>query len=227
MMAEIIMKLRRSSATAPIFGDRIGGVAEVQRAVDYTAFNFPAAWVCFISDQAERQEPGANENFQRVIQRWGIIIGLEATADIRGQDPTQQIDEIRRAVFRAIYNWSPQKEFGNFWYDNTRLLDISRAATYWLMTFGSYYSVCGAEGEGETEDQFEPLPPFTGIDVGIDWRKPHDPGLPPSQIYDPRRGLAPWPQGPEGRIEQRLRLDVEQDPPNPPTPRGSNGDARK
>jgi hypothetical protein len=219
MMAEIIMKLRRSSATEPIFGDRIAGVAEVSRALEYTAYSYPAAWVCFLSDQAERQEPGANENQQRVTQLWGVIVAIEATMDIRGQDPTQQIDEIRREIFRAIYNWSPDKHYGNFWYDNTKLLAINRAVTYWLLSFGSYYWICGAAGEGETEEQFDKLPPFTGINMHIDWIKPHDPGLPPSQIYDPRRGPAPWQRGPEGRIEQYVEIDVEQPPT--PTPRGN------
>jgi hypothetical protein len=217
MMAEIIMKLRRSSATEPIFGNRIAGVAEASRAFEYTAFAYPAAWVCFLSDQAESQPPGANENHQRATQLWGVIVAIEATMDIRGQDPTQQIDEIRRAIFRAIYNWSPDKHYGNFWYDNTKLLAIKRAVTFWLLSFGSYYWICGAAGEGETEEQFDKLPAFTGINMDIDWIKPHDPGLPPSQIYDPRRGPAPWPKGPEGRIEQRVRMDVEP----PPTPRGN------
>jgi hypothetical protein len=217
MMAEIIMKLRRSSATSPIFGDRVVGVAEPSRAFDYQSLACPAAFVCFLSDQAERQDPGANENQQRVTQMWGVIIALEATMDIRGQDPTQQIDQIRREIFRAIYNWSPEKRYGNFWYNDTKLLSISRAITFWLVSFGSYYYVCGAEGEGETEEQFDRLPAFEGIDpFRIDWMKPHDPGLPPSQMYDTLRGPAPWAKGPEGRIEQRLRIDVEQSPPGRP-----------
>jgi hypothetical protein len=220
MMAEIIMKLRRSRATSPIFGDRVVGVAEASRAFDYQSLACPAAFVCFLSDHAERQDPGANENQQRVTQMWGVIVALEATMDIRGQDPTQQIDEIRREIFRAIYNWSPDKHYGNFWYNDTKLLAINRAITFWLLSFGSYYYVCGAIGEGETEDQFEPLPPFEAIDGiappwGVDWIKPHDPGLPPSQIYDPKRGPAPWPSGPEGRIEQRIRFNVEPQPPPP------------
>jgi len=219
-MAELIMKLRRSSATSAIFGERVTGVADPSRAIEYTALAWPAAYVTFLSDEAETQPPGANENRQRITQHWGIIVGLEATNDIRGQDPTQQIEWIRKQIFRAIYNWAPsvddgQKityESGPFWYDGTKLLEVSRAATFWLMSFGCYSWICGADSEGETEEQFDKLPPFDGVNVYSDWIDPHDPGEPPSQEYDPpigpRSGPPPWPTGPEGRIESEFRTST-------------------
>jgi hypothetical protein len=223
MMAELIMKLRRASSTRPFFQDRVVGVADASRAATYTALSFPACYVCFLSEDADAQSPGANENQQRVTQRWGVIVGLEATNDIRGQDPTQQIDSVRVALFRALYNWSPnynpdpftrlQYRYGNLWYDGCKLLDVNRAVTYWLFTFGTFYWVCSAEGE--EEEQFDPLPDYKGFNIHIDWKKPHDPGEPPSEEYDPRRGPAPWPTGPEGRIEQEIRYDQvnNEDPP--------------
>jgi hypothetical protein len=214
MMSDIIMKLRRSRHTAPIFGDRVTGVAEASRAFDYQALTFPAAFVCYLSDQAEPQEPFTTDNKQRCTQRWGVIVALQATEDIRGQDPTQQIDDVRQEIFGAIYNWSPRKPYSNLWYDSTKLLAINRAVTFWLLTFGTYHYVC--DDDGELEEQFEPLPDFYGVNALIDWKKPHDPGLPPSEEYDPRRGPAPWPTGPEGRIETAVRIDVEQPPPGAP-----------
>jgi hypothetical protein len=221
-MAELILKLRRSRHTNAIFGDRVTGVADVSRAVSYTALAYPAAYVTFLSDDAEAQPPGANENRQRVAQRWGVIVGLQATNDVRGQDPTQQIDYIRRQLFLALYNWSPnfnpdplgpvEYRFGPLWYDGCKLLEVSRAATFWLLTFGTYYWICGAEGEGETEENYEGLGDFEGLNIYEDYIDPHDPGEPPSETYDPpvgpNRGPPPWPTGPEGRIEKRAQIDM-------------------
>ena len=206
MLAEIALKLRRSSFTSPIFGDRVTCVADASRAIEYTALAYPAAYVCFMSEDAEEQSPGSNANRQRVAQHWGVIIGLDATMDIRGQQPAESIDGIRRAVFHAIYNWAPTKDYGLLWYESCKLLEISRANTFWLMTFGSYIWVC--EDDGETQEQFDPLPAFEGANVKVDWLQPHDRGEPPSQEYDPRFGPAPWASGPEGRVETEMRIDV-------------------
>ena len=238
MIAEIIMKLRASRHTGAIFGDRVTGVDDISRAVTYTALAYPAAYVTFLSDEAEPQPPGANENRQRCTTHIGVIVGLQATEDVRAQDPIQQIDYIRRQLFRALYNWTPNYappnaprvdyRYGNLWYGGCRLLEYSRAATFWLFTFGAYWWICGAEGEGE-DDQFEP--PHVGhlerIHIYEDYIDPHDPGLPPSQEYDPpigpRRGPPPWPSGPEGRIEKEHRIEF----PPQVWPRGDDDDDPK
>lgn len=218
MMAELITKLKRSSSTRAVFNERVAGVADVSRVTDErVALPFPAAYVAFLSEDAEPQPRGANENSQWVAQHWGIVIGLDATPDIRGQEPAQSIETIRNAVFRAIYNWAPPKlpdkrRFSLFSYEGCKLLEINRAVTYWLLTFQTYMGI-GGDCDGETEEQFDPLPEFLGINAKIDWIDPHDPGLFPSETYDPKRGPAPWPVGPEGRIESEFTVDY---PPTPP-----------
>lgn len=232
MMRELIMKLRLSPHTNAIFGDRIAGCSDVSRPQTYASLSFPACFICPLSEEAERQAPGANENHQRITSLWGVIVALQATEDIRGQEPAQSIEAVRRAIFRSCYNWSPNYQtrpnapmeyrYSNIWYSGTKLLEVSRAATFWLIEMGVYAWICGAEGEGET-DQFEP--PHTGIleriHVYNDWTDPHDPGLPPSLTYDPvpmgpSRGPAPWPTGPEGRIESEFDVELP-----PPPPRGT------
>jgi hypothetical protein len=232
MMAEIIMKLRASPSTAAIFGDRVSGSADETRPPTYAALAYPSAFVVYLGDDAEPQAPGANENQQRMVEHWGIIVALEATEDIRGQAPAQQIRPVRDAVYKALYNWAPNRQqnpmlpveylSGNLWYESCKLIQLSRAATFWLLTFGAHTWICGAEGE---LDQFEP--PHTGIleriHVYNDWTDPHDPGLPPSQDYGqppvgPPRGPAPWPTGPEGRIESEFHVEL---PTTTPSPRGT------
>ena len=115
----------------------------------------------------------------------------------------------QRAVSRDLQLVARYRLWGALWYEGYRLLEVSRAATFWLLTFGSHYDIC--DQEGETEEQFDPLPEFLGANVKIDWIDPHDPGVPTSQEYDPRRGPPPWPTGPEGRIE--MEFTVEYPPP--------------
>src|SRR5215469_13554267 len=118
MMDHLIMKLRRSRYTSAIFGDRVAGVADASRVTeDYATLDYPSAYVTLLSEQAEPQPAGNNENRQRVQQIWGVIVGLSATPDIRGQQPTHTIDDIRPRLIRAIYNWAPAKAYENFWYD--------------------------------------------------------------------------------------------------------------
>ena len=210
MMDAIIMKLRRSRETQPIFGDRVTGVADESRVLEErVALAFPCAYVHFQDEEAEGQQP-SNAYQQRVAQRWGIIVGLDARNDIRGHDPVRQIELIRPRLFKAIYNWRPAKGYGAIWYDGCNLRYVGRDASFYQFMFGTHYTVC--EDDGETEEQFDPLPVFAGADFHIDAIDPRDPGLPPSQIYDPRRGPPPWATGPEGRIEWRTRVNIDTGP---------------
>jgi hypothetical protein len=224
MLDLIALKIRRSRYCSPIFGDRVTVVADVSRATTYTALAWPAAYVMFSGETAAAQEAGSNDNWQRITQQYDVIVGLEATADVRGQHPALRIEDVRRALFRAIYNWTPGKEWGALWYRDLELIagEINRAVTFWRLGFACYVDVCG--DDGETEEQFEPLPDFIGANIKVDWIDPHDPGLPPSQEYDPRRGPPPWPTGPEGRIEMEFQVDLPLPPtqplPPPPLPRG-------
>jgi hypothetical protein len=208
MMPQLIMKLRRSRSTKAVFADRVVGAADASRVIDYTNLDLPFLAVTFLSDDAEGQQPGSNDYRQRITQSWGVIVALSATFDVRGQEATQTMETIKPAIFRAIYNWAPDKNHGVLSYGGTRLLQVSRAATFWLMTFNTFEWVCG--DDGELEEQFEPLPDFLGMNVNVDWMQPFDPGLPPSEEYDPRRGPPPWRYGPEGRIESTFTIDLPQ-----------------
>ena len=217
MLDLIALKLRRSRHTNPIFGDRVTVVADVSRATTYTALAWPAAYVMFSGETASDQATGSNDNWQRITQQYDVIVGLQATSDTRGQAPALRIDEVRAALLRAIYNWSPDhKRWGAIWYRDCELIagEINRAVTFWRFGFGSYTDICG--DDGEIEEQFEPLPDFLRIHYQIDWISPHDPGLPPSLTYHPRIGPAPWPKGPEGRVELEVRQEFT---PTPPPPR--------
>lgn len=216
MLDEIALKLRRSRHTGPIFGTRVTVVADTSRAMEHAALAYPAAYVCFLGETAEAQPPGSNAFTQRVTQSLGIVVGLEATADIRGQNAVHRVEDIRAQLCRAIYNWKPDRNHGALFYGGFNLLGINRAVTYWTFTFGSYWAIC--EDDGEHEEQFDPLPEFLGINrIYHDYISPHDPGNPPSEIYTPpigpSRGPAPWPTGPEGRIEHESTVDFDGLPP--------------
>lgn len=232
LMVQIINKLRRSRATGPIFGGRVAGAADASRVMDYANMDVPACFVCFLSDVAEPTPRGANEVHVRFTTSWGIIVKLTAHMDIRGQDPAMTVPDVRVALFRALLNWSPSvippgdipppgiqtvaREWSPLAYDKCELLQVNRDATFWMFTFTTSTWICA--DDGETEEQFDPLPDFLGANFNVDWIDPHDFGVPPSgetppPEYDPRRGPPPWPVGPEGRIESEFKIDL------PVTPR--------
>ena len=223
-MADIILKLRRSRSTVPLFGGRVAGAADASRVMDYANLEPPAAFVVFLSDDCTPEPRGANEVYQRLTAHWGIIVKLAAHIDIRGQAPAMTVPDIRAALFRALLNWSPYevppgtpfvgrpppRPWSPMAYEKCELLQVNRDATFWLFQFSTQTILCGEDGE--TEETFEPLPDFEGMNAKIDWIDPHDPGLPPSEQYDPARGPAPWPTGPEGRIEAEFRIDRQRKP---------------
>jgi hypothetical protein len=220
MMAELVMKLRRSRYTSPHFGDRVTGVFDPTRAIERTALAYPAACVTFLGEDADALPSGGNENWQQLTQHWGVVIGLGATPDIRGQASVMDFETIMLAVHRAIYNWRPPGPGiqGAFWYDGVEHVrpngnDLAR--TFWLMTYNIYRRL-DAECDGEVEDTIEGglpggRPDFLRVGMKVDWQEPFDPGNPPSQAYDPKYP-PPRTYGPDGRIESELLYDVPQTP---------------
>lgn len=218
-MADIILKLRRSRSTVPLFGGRVAGAADASRVMDYANLEAPAAFVVFLSDTCEPAEERANEIHQALTAHWGVVVKLSAHVDIRGQAPAMTVPDVRARLFSALLNWSPypvppgppfvgrppQRPWSALEYEKCELLQVNRDATFWLFQFACSTVLCAEDGE--TEETFEPLPDFKGANFKVDWIDPHDPGLPPSEEYDPRIGPAPWPTGPEGRIEAEFKVD--------------------
>jgi hypothetical protein len=224
-MADLILKLRRSRSTLALFGGRVAGAADASRVMDYANLDAPAAFVVYLSDDCEPEPRGVNEVYQRLTVHWGVVVKLSAHVDIRGQAPTMTAPGVREALFKALLNWSPyevppgppfvgrppQRPWSPLAYEKCELLQVNRDSTFWMFQFATDTILCAEDGE--TEEQFDPLPDFHGANVKVDWTDPHDPGLPPSEEYDPTRGPAPWPSGPEGRIEAEFRVDQKGTPP--------------
>jgi hypothetical protein len=206
-MADLIAKLRRSRSASAVFGDRVAGAADVFKIVEYANMAMPCAYVVFLSETAEPAEAG-NENVQWNTETWGVAIKLAAHEEIRGQAPAMTVPQMRRALFRALFNWSPSTGYTLLAYDGCKLLAHSRDVTVWLFTFTTHTQF--DECDGETEEQFDTLPAFLGVNARVDAIDPFDPGAPPSEEYDPAFGPAPWNSGPEGRIETSFTIDIPQ-----------------
>jgi hypothetical protein len=214
-MRDLIGKLRRASSTAAIFGDRVAGVAHINRIVEYANMAAPSAYVVYIGELAEAAEV-VNENVQWVTETWGVAVKLAAHEEIRGQAPAMTVPEVRRAILRAIFNWSPSLGYSLFAYRGCEPVifqaggNVSRDVTVWLFTFTTRTQI--DECDGETEEQFDPLPEFLGVNANVDAIDPYDPGLPPSQPYKPEL-VPPHSTGPEGRIETSFTIDITTGPP--------------
>jgi hypothetical protein len=204
-MADLIAKLRRSNAAGAVFADRVAGAADAFKIVEYANMALPCAYVVFLSETAETVE-AINENVQKVTETWGIAVKLSAHEEIRGQAPAMTVPNVRRALFRALFNWSPSLGYTLIAYDGCKLLAHSRDVTVWLFTFTTSTQIDECDGE---QEQFE-HPAFLGVNARVDAVDPYDPGLPPSLEYDPAIGPPPWATGPEGRIETQFTIDIPQ-----------------
>lgn len=179
-MSDLIAKLRRSTPARTFFADRVAGVADENRVAEYANMEPPCAYVAYVGDSAVPSD-AINENVQWVTETWAILVKLAAHEEIRGQAPAMTIPAIRRAIFKAIFNWSPTTGYTLFAYGGSSCVGISRDVTIWRFLFTTRTQI--DECDGETEEQFDPLPGFKGIDVIVDTIDPHDPGLPPSEEY--------------------------------------------
>jgi hypothetical protein len=133
--------------TAALFYGNVAGAAAYERAVeDQTWMSLPSAYVVPLDAQADEM---ANETgyWQNTTERIGVICVLDNSTDRRGQTAVATVDQVQKAIFRAILNWRPDSTADNpgnasvqqdyetrgFIYDGARLLgwDLARLFYQW------------------------------------------------------------------------------------------------
>ena len=122
---------------APIFGERVAGIAEYELAKDQIWLQTPAAYVMPLDDEAtpNRNLTGLN---QVVTETVAVIVDLDNSADRRGQAAsTDALLPVRTAVFAAILNWRPDSENAarGFAYARGGLIASDRARLRWQFDF--------------------------------------------------------------------------------------------
>lgn len=169
----VITQLR--TYCAPLAG-RVGGAADfdtgtegVLAFTDSTgALAYPAAVVIPLDDDATDLDalPGPQLN-QTVIERIGVVVEFDTTADRRGQAGVDQVQAMKYALHGAILNWNPEplRSTNGLRYGGGRLLKLDRARLFWQFEYT--LSVLLTDGDG-FQLRGDPLTDIESIVTGLD-----------------------------------------------------------
>jgi|GEM_PF-6632509 len=128
MMTGLIDRLR---AKAPSFGERVAGAADEAGVLTQQIAVLPAAFVYPIEDIVE-PPLGDYHLCQRVIQRWGVIAVLDATADTLGHAAAvDAFGILRDEVWAACLGWQPAPLCDPIYYAGAKVLKRD-AARLWV-----------------------------------------------------------------------------------------------
>lgn len=187
-LSPIIKRLRER---CPAFAQRVAGAAEFKSLPETSNLNTPAAYVLLLDDEATRVE-AMNGYEQSVRDGFAVIVVVSNRADERGQGAADELDDHRKALWKALLGWAPDDEHGWIEYEGGEVIHMDRARLYYQFEFAADLDIT-AEMTGQGAD-LEAAPEFSGVTFGIDCIDPADPNL-----------RTP---GPDGRTEAELSFTL-------------------
>lgn len=128
---------RIKATMAARFGTRVGGTAEFVGARDsQDTMAVPHAFVMTLPD--EPTEPlTVSNNTQAIDDRLCVIVAVSNTADPRGQNADDQLDDIRTELLDALMNWEPGDPLFHsaLIYDGFENIELTRARLWRRFNF--------------------------------------------------------------------------------------------
>jgi hypothetical protein len=126
----LVAVIGRLRADAPAFSNRVAGAGELDQALDdrSTSFAFPAAYVVPAGEEAESDQ---------VVERFGVVVAVDATADERGQAPLETLDTIRDELLLALRWWTPDVDHEPVTFDGAGVLGLNQNALYYRFDFST------------------------------------------------------------------------------------------
>ncbi len=185
----IIKALRERS---PYFTRRVFGAAEFSNLPEKANVAVPSAFVVPLDDNAEPNR--SNNGYRQLLKEsFAVIVVVSNTADERGQDSSNAVDDARSVLWKALLGWEMTADHTPIEYQGGALVKMDRNRLWYQFEFGCEIEI----GDGDTyqHEQLEALPFIEGIDVSVDMI---DPAADPN-IQSP---------GPDGRIEHKLKIDL-------------------
>lgn len=156
MMGALIDRLR---AEAPSFGQRVAGAADETGILTQQVAVLPAAFVYPI---AETVEPplGDYHLCQRVIQRWGVIAVLDATADTLGHAAAvDAFGTLRDEIWVACLGWQPDPFSDPIYYGGAKVLKRDAARLWVGFILDAPRLLSDRAGDTDSLDPFERFMP--------------------------------------------------------------------
>lgn len=173
----------------PLFAGRVAGSAQFKNLQQNTNVQVPCAFVMPLDDEPEEQraKSGYRQDLRDAV---AVVVAVSNEADERGQGAVVQVRKhIRAELFRCLLGWKVSDDYDGLIYEGGSLIGVDRARLWYQFEFSAMTTI----GEGETRLQanFDALPPFEGVSVGVDF-------------------INPGPPGPDGNIELQVSLDPPQ-----------------
>lgn len=198
--------ITRIKQKCPSFAQRVAGAAEFAALPENAKVAMPAAFVVPLDDQAGEQL-SANRYRQEIVDRIGVVVLLDNTADRRGQAAAASVHSVRAELWQALLLWPPGTEYDGLVYEGGQALDMDAARLWYQFEFS-------AAAELGVEDTAQPgmvaaLPQLQSIHVRADVLNPMvDPNNVPGQNHNPAQPN-PRRTGPDGRIEAGVNIALE------------------
>lgn len=184
----IIAALR---SRAPVFGSRVFGAADWKSLPTKINPDQPAAYVIPTREEAGELE-SANDYRQTISNVFSVTVIVDNTKDERGQAALRQLNQIEKALFKALLGWEMSTEpddFSPIIFESGYLVDRDSARLVWTFEF-SFESYLDINDTWHGEE-LDALGPFEGADIDVDC-------IDPSQEKN----------RPDGQIEHTLKVNL-------------------
>lgn len=135
MKAKVIID--RLKAECPSFGSRVTGMADLGIFVDAGgSMSMPCAFVLRVDEFVQpNQEAGTVA--QVIEETWGVLVAVSSTADTRGYDADNALDDLRDEIRAAIINWQPDTDRSPFEYRGFENIDFDLARLWRRFEFST------------------------------------------------------------------------------------------
>lgn len=144
----------------PSFKKRVFGAIEWTSLSAINPADYPAAYVFTVSENPKELQRTENWYHQEITATIAVVIAVPS-ADLRGQDAGDLVEDLKEEVFKAILSWSPTSDQHCVYeYSNYRVLDTGAAPKVWFVQLE--FSVDYAIGYEDTRQPDE-LAETTGV----------------------------------------------------------------
>lgn len=156
----------------PVFQNRVAGAAKFDIGLSESAkLAVPCAYVLPLDDSPE-DNTSANGLRQKMVEAIAVVVVVSNVADERGQASADQVEGLRRILWRALLGWSPSTEHDGFTFQGGTLLKVDRARLWFQFEFGAEMVIDSTDGW--QDEYLSGLPPFHGVEFRMDCLDPAD-----------------------------------------------------
>ncbi len=117
----------------PSFDNRVFGAIEWTSLSAINPADFPAAYVFTVSENPQELQRSENWYYQEVTATVAVVVAVPS-ADIRGQDAGDLVEDLKDEVFKALLSWAPNGDSNCIYsYSNYRVLDTGASPKVWFV----------------------------------------------------------------------------------------------